>query len=165
MATKTQKKKPTPSKVKVGKKPRNVRKPKTATARLPKVASAKPKNTRAKTIKATPVHPKGKTVKTKEIHRKPLPTPKNIKHKVVKVRDPRLEAEIKSLKEETAALHEENRKEAERLGKLLEENANFRIKADAMLGQLLKGLYILGITPDYIQSKCSQMFRKAVSAD
>ena len=80
-------------------------------------------------------------------------------------RTPEAEALLKSLNEETAALRKENTEAAERIGKLLEENMNFRIKADAMLGQILKGLYLMGIDPDVIQRKCQQMFRKAVSAD
>ena len=80
-------------------------------------------------------------------------------------RTPEAEALLKSLTEETAALRKENNESAEKIGKLLESNANFRIKADAMLGQILKGLYLIGISPDDIQRKCSQMFRKKVVAD
>lgn len=82
-----------------------------------------------------------------------------------KVRSTVLQTELDSLRKETAALRESLKESAEKMGKLLEENANFRIKADAMLGQILKGLYLIGIDPDTIQRKCAQMFRKAVSAD
>ena len=80
-------------------------------------------------------------------------------------RAPEAEALLKSLTEETAALRKKNNDAAEKIGKLLEENANFRMKADAMLGQILKGLYLMGIDPDVIQRKCQQMFRKKVVAD
>ena len=50
-------------------------------------------------------------------------------------------------------------------GTLLELMTNLRLKIDVMLGQFLKGLYVIGITPDDIVQKCQQMFRKKVSAD
>ncbi len=50
-------------------------------------------------------------------------------------------------------------------GTLLEAMTNLRLKIDVMLGQFLKGLYVIGITPDDIVQKCQQMFRKKVSAD
>ena len=50
-------------------------------------------------------------------------------------------------------------------GTLLEAMNNLRLKIDVMLGQFLKGLYVIGITPDDIVQKCQQMFRKKVSAD
>lgn len=50
-------------------------------------------------------------------------------------------------------------------GTLLELMTNLRIKIDVMLGQFLKGLYVIGITPDMIMAKCQQMFRKKVVAD
>lgn len=96
---------------------------------------------------------------------KPKTTRKPRATKPKAVRPTEIEKELDSLRKETAALRESSKESAEKMGKLLEENANFRIKADAMLGQILKGLYLIGIDPDTIQRKCAQMFRKAVSAD
>lgn len=81
------------------------------------------------------------------------------------IRSAEAEKEIAALKEETEKLRAENLRMAEQFGKMLEENANFRLKANAMLGQVLKGLYLIGIAPDDIQAKCQQMFRKKVIAD
>lgn len=50
-------------------------------------------------------------------------------------------------------------------GKMVETVTNLRIKIDVMLGQIIKGLYIVGITPDMIIGKCQQMFNKKVIAD
>lgn len=50
-------------------------------------------------------------------------------------------------------------------GKLLEVVTNIRFKRDAMLGQMLKGLFLIGIGPDELHAKCEQMFRKKVVAD
>lgn len=65
---------------------------------------------------------------------------------------------IAELEEQVKAISEEK-------GKLLEIFTNLRIKQDAMLGQILKGLYLVGIDPDVIGRKCSQMFSKRVVAD
>lgn len=50
-------------------------------------------------------------------------------------------------------------------GHALESNSNMTIKLDAMLGQLLKALFIVGIGPDELMAKCQQMFQKKVVAD
>ena len=81
------------------------------------------------------------------------------------IRSPEVEKELAALKEETARLRAENQRMAEQFGKMFEENTNFRFKANAMLGQVLKWLYLIGIGPDVIQAKCQQMFRKKVIAD
>ena len=65
---------------------------------------------------------------------------------------------IAELEERVKAISEEK-------GKLLEILTNLRLKQDAMLGQILKGLYLVGIDPDVISRKCSQMFSKRVVAD
>lgn len=44
-------------------------------------------------------------------------------------------------------------------GEMLSALTNTKIKLDVMLGQILKGLYIVGITPDKIIKKCEQMFQ------
>jgi len=81
------------------------------------------------------------------------------------IRSPEVEKELAALKEETAKLREENAKFAEQYGKMLETSTNIKLKANAMLGQILKALYIMGIGPDEIQTKCQQMFCKKVVAD
>lgn len=48
-------------------------------------------------------------------------------------------------------------------GELLAYTANMKMKLDVLLGQIIKGLYVMGITPDDIMKKCSQMFEKAES--
>lgn len=50
-------------------------------------------------------------------------------------------------------------------GKLFEQFTNFRLKINTMLGQILKGLFIVGIDPDVIMNKCKQMFQKKIQAD
>lgn len=89
--------------------------------------------------------------------------PRTIKNKAV--RSPGIEQELESLKKTVVELQEENVRLAEQYGKMLETSTNLRIKANAMLGQILKGLYLMGITPDDIVVKCNQMFRKKVVAD
>ena len=103
--------------------------------------------------------PKPKSI----IKPKALKKPNKVKPKAI--RSPEVEKELSALKEETARLREENAKFAEQYGKMLETSTNIRIKANAMLGQILKALYIIGIGPDDIQAKCQQMFRKKVVAD
>lgn len=76
-----------------------------------------------------------------------------------------LERELDAIKEECAKLHEENLKDGKKIGTIMAENAQFRLQADAMLGQILKGLYLLGFGPEDIQAKCQQMFMKKVVAD
>ena len=50
-------------------------------------------------------------------------------------------------------------------GKLLEQYTNMNIKINTMLGQIIKGLFILGIDPDILMQKCNQMFTKKIKAD
>lgn len=103
-------------------------------------------------------------------------TKKDVQAKATKPRKPRatkpkvvrshgIEQELESLKKTVVELQEENVRLAEQYGKMLETSTNLRIKANAMLGQILKGLYLMGITPDDIVVKCNQMFRKKVVAD
>lgn len=101
--------------------------------------------------------------KTLETKLKAPRKPRTTKPKVI--RSPEVEKELAALKEETAILHEENAKLAEQYGKMLETSTNIKFRANAMLGQILKALYIMGIGPDEIQAKCQQMFRKKVVAD
>lgn len=96
---------------------------------------------------------------------KPRTTRKPRETKPKAVRSTEIEKELEALKKSTAELHEENVRMAEQYGKLLEFSTNMKIKANAMLGQVLKGLYLLGIGPDEIIAKCNQMFRKKVVAD
>lgn len=56
-------------------------------------------------------------------------------------------------------------KSQEEYGKLFELHTNMRVKLDAMLGQILKGMFIAGIDPDVLAKKCHQMFRKRIVAD
>ena len=48
-------------------------------------------------------------------------------------------------------------------GELVASSTNIKMKLDILLGQILKGLYVMGITPEDILKKCSQMFEKAES--
>jgi hypothetical protein len=48
-------------------------------------------------------------------------------------------------------------------GELVASSSNMKMKLDILLGQILKGLYFMGITPEDILKKCSQMFDKAES--
>ena len=73
--------------------------------------------------------------------------------------------EVTALKRKVGRLQKENMHLAEQIGKCLEETTNIRIKADVMLGQILKALYIMGIGPDEILAKCQQMFMKKVVAE
>ncbi len=106
-----------------------------------------------------------KKTSTKTTEQKPKAARKPRTAKPKAIRPPELEKELAALKEETARLQEENAKFAEQYGKMLETSANIKFKANAMLGQVLKGLYLLGIGPDEIVAKCNQMFRKKVVAD
>ena len=81
------------------------------------------------------------------------------------VRSPEIEQELETLKKRFSELQEGNVRLSEQYGKMLETVTNLRIKTNAMLGQILKGLYLIGITPDDIVAKCNQMFRKKVVAD
>lgn len=85
--------------------------------------------------------------------------------KLKAVCSPEIEQELESLKKTVVELQKENVRIAELYGKMHETSTNLRIKANAMLGQILKGLYLMGITPDDIVAKCNQMFRKKVVAD
>ena len=106
-----------------------------------------------------------KKTSTKTAETKPRATRKPRATKPKTVRLPEVEKELAALKEETARLKADNARFMEQYGKMMEENANFRIKANAMLGQILKGLYLLGFGPEDILAKCQQMFRKKVVAD
>ena len=68
--------------------------------------------------------------------------------------------EIEALMHETERLKAENLAAMEKYGKLLEVNTSLYLKSDVMLGQIIKALYIMGITPDMIVRKCSEMFQK-----
>lgn len=70
-------------------------------------------------------------------------------------------SELKVLRDEVASLKEANRQVSENFGKLLEEVTNFQIKKNAALGQILKGIYLLGIMPDEIHAKCAAMFKRS----
>ena len=106
-----------------------------------------------------------KKTSTKTEETKPRSTRKPMATKPKTVRSPELEKELAALKDETARLKADNAQFMEKYGKMMEENANFRLKANAMLGQVLKGLYLIGFGPEDIQAKCQQMFRKKVVAD
>lgn len=70
-----------------------------------------------------------------------------------------------SLKKRIAELEEQVKQSTDEYGKMVETMTNLRIQKDAMLGQVLKGLYLIGIDPDIIMHKCQQMFQKRVVAD
>ena len=94
---------------------------------------------------------------------------KTIAAKSSKVKMPKDSAQKRqstaSLLNKIAQLDEQVNASADEQGKLIEALTNNRIKLDAMLGQILKGLYLVGIDPDMIMKKCQQMFQKMVVAD
>ena len=64
------------------------------------------------------------------------------------------------LKKKISEIEDQMRSSTEEYGKLLEYVSNNRIKLDVMLGQIIKALFIVGIGPEEIARKCSQMFSK-----
>lgn len=50
-------------------------------------------------------------------------------------------------------------------GKMLEQYTNMNLKIDTMLGQILKGLFVVGIDPEVLTKKCGQMFQRKIQAD
>lgn len=72
---------------------------------------------------------------------------------------------VASLKKKIAELEEQNAKALYNYGKMLEQTANMQLKLNAMLGQMLQALFIVGIGPDELNAKCAQMFRRKVEAD
>ena len=91
-------------------------------------------------------------------------TTKTSAAKTVKTSAKKRESTI-ALKKRIAELEGLVKASGEEQGKMLEAITNLRLKQDAMLGQILKGLFIVGIDPDVIARKCSQMFRKKIVAD
>lgn len=89
--------------------------------------------------------------------------------KTKKVKSPKTPAKkretIADLKKKIADLEAQRNKVLEDYGKLLAASTNINLKLDAMLGQMLKALFIVGIGPDELHKKCEQMFRKKVVAD
>ena len=71
---------------------------------------------------------------------------------------------VAALEKRIAELESQTAKTNEAYGEMLAACTNFAIQKDAMLGQILKALYIIGIGPDQIQAKCQQMFQKKVRA-
>lgn len=99
---------------------------------------------------------------------KPIPTlvKKNpSKQKPNTTQRSKYKAELDALKKETESLKAENLAAMEKYGKLLEVNTSLYLKSDVMLGQIIKALYIMGITPDMIVRKCSEMFQKVESGN
>ena len=133
--------------------------------------TTKSKGSKQKAIKETVV--KGKTIvkhkgKKSEVIKPKVENEKvsDLKGKKEKaIRSIELEKELSALKEETASLQAENARLAEQYGQMLEVSTNIKFKANAMLGQILKALYIMGIGPDDILAKCQQMFMTKVVAD
>ncbi len=70
---------------------------------------------------------------------------------------------IGELKKTVSQLEDQLKTSTEAYGKVLEELSNYRIKLDVMLGQMLKALFIIGIGPDELSRKCSQMFSRVES--
>jgi hypothetical protein len=143
---------------------------------LKKKVYSKPKRTKSNVVKTSAVKAIG--AKSKSISKHTVVKPKTVKTKQAdklkvsdtnatngKARSIELEKELAALKEETASLQAENARIVEKYGQMLEVSTNIKFKANAMLGQILKALYIMGIGPDDILAKCQQMFRKKVVAD
>ena len=76
----------------------------------------------------------------------------------------KLETE-KDYQKRIAELEEQLSESQNSYGKLLEAFTNNRIKLDVALGQFLKAFYVMGIGPEEIKTKCSQMFCKRQVAD
>ena len=70
-----------------------------------------------------------------------------------------------SLKKRIAELEAQRDNALNDYGNAVAANANLSIQLDAMLGQILKALFIVGIGPDELMAKCQQIFRKKVVAD
>ena len=143
---------------------------------LKKKIYSKPKLTKSnvvKTISVKAIGEKAKSISKRTVVKpKIVKTKQAVKHKVYntnapngKARSIEVEKELAALKEETASLQAENARLVEQYGQMLEESTNIKFKANAMLGQILKALYIMGIGPDDILAKCQQMFMKKVVAD
>ena len=101
---------------------------------------------------------------TKKPSAKKTTTAKTEKEKPTKTPAKKRESAA-ALKKRIAELEEQIKQAAEEQGKMLELFTNTRIKLNAMLGQMLKALFIVGIGPDELMAKCQQMFRKNVVAD
>lgn len=109
--------------------------------------------------------PVTKTVVKIKARQKSKPIPMLVKKRASKQKTnttqrSKYKAELDALKKETESLKAENLAAMEKYGKLLEVNTSLYLKSDVMLGQIIKALYIMGITPDMIVRKCSEMFQK-----
>ena len=98
-----------------------------------------------------------------------MPTKTTTKGKIAKpraVKSPAKKREtMADLKKKIAELEESNSQAIESYGKLKADFYNMQLKHDAMLGLMLRALFVIGIGPDELMAKCSQMFRKKVVAD
>ena len=102
---------------------------------------------------ATKTSTKAKTAKTKTAKPKTAKSP--AKKRVTTV----------DLEKRIAELENQKNDALTKYGSMLEATSNMQLKLDAMLGQMLKALFIVGIGPDELMAKCQQMFRKNVVAD
>ena len=112
-------------------------------------------NAKAKPVKKA----KPKAVKPKAATK----TPRATKPKAVaKVTDAET---IEALKKQIEVLQNQLNETLTAYGKMHATMLNFNSRADAMLGMILKGLFEIGIGPDELARKCSQIFRKKIQAD
>lgn len=123
----------------------------------------------AKTSKKTTTNPNERndsSATRKKVAQKPYAKSTRLKSAVVSSRKKKDAGEAPASANECIANLQKRLNDAlSDYGTLLESMTNLRIKIDVMLGQFLKGLYVIGITPDMIMAKCQQMFRKKVVAD
>ena len=147
---------------------------KTKTVTEKKQLTKKPVKKTKKVVKAKVISTKSKNVEPTKASNKKVTSKKvngktskktNKKKEKVELEFPKVLEELAALKKQTEILHQENLKLLEEHGKQLSESVNYKMKTDAMLGQVLKALYIMGIYPDQIMRKCDQMFAKKVVAD
>ena len=72
---------------------------------------------------------------------------------------------VAELKKQIENLKNQLNKTTEDYGNMLAAWVNMKVKMDTMLGEVLKGLFAIGIGPDELKAKCGQMFVKKVKAD
>ena len=100
-----------------------------------------------------------KPLRRKKVNEKSSNSKKTTKSSLTKLQKERIE----NIQRRVVALENSSHELATKYGKSIEELTNIRYKIDLMLGEILKGLYIIGISPDDIVRKLNQMFEKKES--
>lgn len=106
-----------------------------------------------------------KTSKVKTIKKpsgKKVVAPKATVKKTVKATVKKCQAKRNKAKKPTpkeAALQAQLTEALNKYGELLAQTTNFRLRREKMLGQILVGLYAMGIGPNEIMEMCKKVFR------